>query len=214
MESPHLIVGLGNPGPEYAAHRHNVGFRAVDLLARRLGLAFDEERSCAGEPVLAAGGRTASGRSVVLAKPQWYMNRSGEALEQWSRREELLLNGSDDPEAQGIRPLVVCDDLSLRLGSLRLRERGSSGGQNGLDSILQVLGGQEVPRLRLGIGPMDRELPPPEWADYVLSPFLDEETEAVGELLERAVLALESVLERGLEFAASRFNRRILPDSE
>jgi peptidyl-tRNA hydrolase, PTH1 family len=213
-ESPVLIAGLGNPGPEYAGHRHNIGFLVVDRLARRLGLTFSGVPSGGRAAAHAATGRTENRRAVILVKPQLYMNRSGEALQQWSHHQAVSLNGSTDPEETGIRPLIVCDDLALRLGSLRLRERGSSGGQNGLDSVIQVFGGEEVPRLRLGIGPLGEELPPEAWADYVLSPFLHEETETVVDLVDRAVQALESFLDNGLEFAASRFNRRVLPEPD
>ncbi len=175
-----IIVGLGNPGPRYARNRHNVGFMVLDALARRLKLDFQVEP-----------GRweVAGGPELFLIKPLGYMNRSGEALRAWSRATSVPLTGAPPPprpaegvEAEGteqvqvpapsgLRPLIVCDDLALPLGSLRLRARGSSGGQNGLASVIEELGGQEVPRLRLGIAPLAAAVPPAEWPDYVLADF-------------------------------------------
>ncbi|MBU8870440.1 MAG: aminoacyl-tRNA hydrolase [Gemmatimonadales bacterium] len=208
-ENTFLIVGLGNPGPNYVGHRHNIGFQVVEHLAARFGIAFADIDSVCEQATLNSEDRT-----LILLKPQLYMNCSGEALLDWSRRRGIELTGSTDPESQGFRPLVVCDDLSLPLGSLRLRARGSSGGQNGLDSVIQALGGQELPRLRLGIAGGDGSVPPGEWSEYVLSPFLPEEKEQVGDQVDQAIQALECVLDLGVNQAASRFNRRILPDAE
>ncbi len=208
-ENPFLIVGLGNPGPNYVGHRHNIGFQVVERLAANLGISF-----VGNDPVCEQAVHINESRILILLKPQLYMNCSGEALVQWSRRQGLALTGSIDPEAEGIRPLVVCDDLALSLGSLRLRGRGGSGGQNGLNSVIQALGGEELPRLRLGIAGGDGLVSPDEWADYVLSPFVPQEDESVQDLIDQAVKALEFVLDQGLEQAASRFNRRIRPEAD
>ena len=208
-EHPFLIVGLGNPGPRYVDHRHNIGFRVVELLAVRLGLEFS-----AVDSVCEQAARTIEGRTLILLKPQLYMNRSGEALVQWSDRQGIELTGSADPQDEGIRPLVVCDDLALSLGSLRLRERGGSGGQNGLESVIRMLGGEDLSRLRLGIAPKEGTVPPEDWAGYVLSPFLPRERDLVDDQVDQAVQTLECALTLGVSQAASRFNCRTRPEAE
>lgn len=221
-----VIVGLGNPGPEYANHRHNIGFEAVRRLAARWKLRFDDPDA---DVQSAVGDRF--GARIHLLLPQRYMNRSGPALLAWSRRSGIELTGAslrplppndetgeaapiEAPAAEAVRPLVVCDDLSLPLGSLRLRAKGSSGGQNGLESIIDSLGGEEFPRLRLGIAPSSREVPPQQWVDLVLTPFAADEAEAVQELIEAAADAIECWCERGTEQAASRHNRRGRPAAD
>ncbi len=216
-----VIAGLGNIGREYQEHRHNIGFTVVRELARRLGMEFGPADSDVEAAVAVRNGAT-----VHLLLPQRYMNRSGQALAAWSRRAGIALTGATPrqpaveetggeivPEIvpEPIRPLIVCDDLSLPLGSVRFRVRGSSGGQNGLESIIDQLGGEVFPRLRLGIAPGSGEVPPPEWADLVLSPFAEEEREPVQALIKRAVDALECWLERGTEQTASRHNFRVRP---
>jgi PTH1 family peptidyl-tRNA hydrolase len=112
------------------------------------------------------------------------------------------------PRRDALRPLVVCDDLALPLGAVRLRARGGSGGQNGLASLIERLGGEAFPRLRLGIAPEQATVPPEQWADYVLADFAPDELEAAAAAVAHAVAALEWWLEHGIEAAASRFNRR------
>jgi len=210
-----LFVGLGNPGPEYALTRHNVGFRCLDELARRHGLAFGPVRHACQ----AAAGDV-RGRAVVLVKPLAYMNRSGEALAAWARAEALALSGAPPgpPDADGfpsapapgLRPLVVVDDIALPLGAVRLRAAGSDGGHNGLASLDRCLGGGHYPRLRLGVG-TEEPVPPRLWADYVLQEFPADDADAVAEMLAAGADALEAVLEHGVEGAASRCNRRRPP---
>lgn len=234
-----LVVGLGNPGERYAATRHNIGFRCLEVLARALGLAFAEDRPRY---------RTAAGDGprgpIVLLQPLTFMNRSGEALAAWAadtgRRigqtaapagtaEPATAAGADAGDgtrclndeaaavlpAAGVDPVVVpfvvCDDLHLPLGSLRIRGAGGDGGQNGLASILRVVGGEGVPRLRLGVGPREGAVDPRDWADYVLCPFAAEQEEAARELTDRGAEAALWLLEHGWVAAAARFNRRILP---
>jgi PTH1 family peptidyl-tRNA hydrolase len=185
-----LIVGLGNPGSEYAGHRHNVGFQVVDALAQAHGLAFVRRK--------AARARVAEGRigdrPALLAKPRTFMNLSGRAVGRLSRAHEI------PPE----RILVVYDDLDLPLGRLRLRPEGGSGGHMGMRSIIDALGSQAFPRLRVGI---DRPPGGMDAAEYVLQPFVEEDQALVNDALERAAAAIECWLVDGIVVAMDRFNR-------
>jgi PTH1 family peptidyl-tRNA hydrolase len=157
--------------------------------------------------------------------PLTYMNLSGEAVTRWSRRmgvavtglPEVTVTAEGEPAreqacpAGAVRPLVVCDDLNLPLGSVRLRAAGSSGGQNGLASVIENLGGEFFPRLRLGVAPVGREVAPADWPDYVLADFTPDEVPVADEMVAHAADALEFWLENGLEGTISRFNRRIRP---
>ena len=203
-----LIVGLGNPGDEYRYNRHNLGFRVVEELARRQGLEFKPQ----GSSYLVAVDDGRPDR-VVLLKPRTYMNRSGRAVEAWSGDSGVAVTGGPQL-SEAVRPLVVCDDLNLPLGSVRLRPRGSSGGQNGLASVIEHLAGEEFPRLRLGIAPLDRDIDPSVWPDHVLADFDPEERSVADEMVAHATAALEFWLVHGLEPAISRFNRRVRPDPE
>jgi PTH1 family peptidyl-tRNA hydrolase len=195
-QTPALVVGLGNPGPKYAQDRHNVGFQVVDALARAHDLAFSREKLAR---VQTAQGRI-GGRSVLLAKPQTFMNRSGQAVARLARWFKI-------PPQQ---MLVVYDELDLPLGRLRLRAEGSSGGHNGMRSIIQALGSQDFPRLRFGIGRPPGQMDP---ADYVLHPFSKEEKEVVAVVLDQAVVAVETWLQEGIVVAMDRFNRPLVQDS-
>src|SRR5436853_1833399 len=162
-----LVVGIGNPGPEYAGTRHNVGFEVVDAVAARLSLPF---REVADAGFVAEGVR--GGVPFVLLKPLTFVNRTGVALRTLSR---LM-----DCPASSI--LVVLDDMALDVGRLRFRSAGSSGGHNGLQSVLDELGTEGVPRLRVGIG----SAPSEAWREHVLSPFLEEERKVVDRAVTRA----------------------------
>ncbi|MEZ4388494.1 MAG: aminoacyl-tRNA hydrolase [Candidatus Krumholzibacteriia bacterium] len=206
-----LVMGLGNPGDRYRRTRHNVGFLCVEELARRLGLQFTET---APEYRAATGAGPAG--PLTLLEPLTYMNRSGLAWLAWNARHGRPQVAASDPlaaAAAAVIPVVVCDDLQLTLGSVRIRAGGSDGGQNGLASILASVGTDEVPRLRLGVGPLDSPLDPARWADHVLAPFSAAEEAAAAELVERGADALADLLEHGLGAAASRHNRRIRPAS-
>ena len=185
-----LIVGLGNPGSEYASHRHNVGFQIVEALADIHGLSFARHKK--------AKARVAEGqigeRPVLLAKPQTFMNLSGRTVLRLSREREI------PPECI----LVVCDDLDLPLGRLRIRPQGGSGGHKGLRSITELLGSQDFARLRVGIDRPAGSLDP---AEYVLQPFAQEDKAVIAETLDRAVEAVESWLADGIVAAMDRFNR-------
>ncbi|RLC86753.1 MAG: aminoacyl-tRNA hydrolase [Chloroflexi bacterium] len=186
---PYLIAGLGNPGPKYTANRHNIGFRCLERLAAAHDLAFDRRQKRAR---VALG--TIQGRRVVLAKPQTFMNESGRAVAPLAHFYKVPLE----------RLLVVYDDLDLPLGTIRLRPEGGSGGHKGMRSIIEHLGSQEFPRLRIGIGRPPGQMDP---AAYVLQDFSTEEETLLDEVLERAVAAIETWLTEGIEAAMERYNR-------
>jgi PTH1 family peptidyl-tRNA hydrolase len=190
-----LIVGLGNPGPEYVWTPHNLGFLAIDRLAERVGVRIrrPEGRSLVGVGDLA-------GTEVVLAKPQTFMNASGLGVRD-------LLGRFDGNPAELI---VVTDDASLPWGSIRIRERGSAGGHNGLKSVIGAIGSDEFIRVRLGVGPVP---PGEDMADYVLHPMNDAELEQAAEMVDAATEAVEVILEKGAAAAMNRFNRRNGPES-
>ena len=214
-----VIVGLGNPGAKYARNRHNVGFMVLEELARRLKLEFHSDLP---------SHQWASGEGCALIKPLTYMNLSGEALRDWSAVQGVELTGRPEPKPEyddegqlvaeiapvmGVRPLIVCDDLALPLGSVRLRAQGRSGGQNGLASAIEHLSGDVFPRLRLGIAPLAAPVPPEEWPDYVLADFAESEAEVEADLVDHAACALEFWLDHDFERTVSRFNRRIRPQN-
>lgn len=184
-----LIAGLGNPGPKYAANRHNVGFRCIDLLGSRFGVAFDKRQ---GQARVALG--DFDGRRIVLVKPRTYMNESGRAVVPVARFYKVPLECL----------LVIYDDLDLPQGVLRLRSEGGSGGHKGMRSIIKHLGTQEFPRLRIGVGRPPGRMDP---AAYVLQDFSADEESLLEDTLERAVIAVELWLREGIDVAMSRCNR-------
>ncbi len=183
-----LILGLGNPGPEYAMTRHNLGFMVVDELAARHGLQPQERTRLA----LVGPGRIRDQR-VVLAKPRTYMNLSGQAAQSLAARFQV------PPQ----RLLALVDDFTIPLGRVRLRKDGGSGGHNGLASLLECLGTRDFPRLRLGIGPLP---PGTDQVDFVLGPFEPAQEEARKMVVQRGADAVECFLEHGLESAMNQFN--------
>ncbi len=198
-----LVVGLGNPGPEYAPTRHNAGFRVVERFACRHGLQFASHRAfrgrlarglaklhaeCGGEPV-------EGGVEVALLEPTTYMNLAGQAVLRAVRGLEL----ADLPG----QLLLVYDDLDLPFGRLRLRPRGSAGGHRGVADVQARLQSDAFPRLRFGIG---RPPPGEDPVEYVLRPFIPAEERELGSYLDLAVDAVESVLAAGIEIAMNRFN--------
>ncbi len=182
-----LIVGLGNPGREYQGNRHNIGFMAVDRLAVSCQIKMGKVQHKA----IIGNGRCAH-HSVILAKPQTFMNRSGDAIGPLATYYKI------PPE----RILVIYDELDLPLGTLRLREKGGTGGHNGMKSIVNHLG-QAFPRLRLGIGRPPGKMPP---AAYVLQDFGKDEQPIVAELLEEASRAVETFIQDGINLAMTRHN--------
>ncbi|MCX6368086.1 MAG: aminoacyl-tRNA hydrolase [Armatimonadetes bacterium] len=184
-----LIVGLGNPGTTYAKTRHNIGFELVDALAKAHGIALTNRRDKA-----VTGRGTIAGQAVMLVKPQTYMNLSGDAVSAIAAKENI--------ERGAI--LVICDDINLPPGRMRLRSSGSAGGQNGLKDLIAKLEGEDFPRLRIGVG-----APPAsgsEQISWVLSKFGPADRKLMDEVLIAAMGAAELWLGEGTLAAANRFN--------
>jgi PTH1 family peptidyl-tRNA hydrolase len=183
-----LVVGLGNPGPEYEATRHNMGFMAIDALAEMLGIRVEKQKfqSLIGEAVF-------QGEKVILAKPLTYMNLSGQAV-----------RAMFDWYKPGFHEFVVLfDDMDIPLGQIRLRMKGSAGGHNGIKSIIQHLGTQEFYRIRMGIG---RPKPGTDVVKHVLSPFGKEEIPTVQDTIEKTVEATKFYLTHSFDLTMNRFN--------
>lgn len=186
--SAFLILGLGNPGPEYAHNRHNLGFMVVDELAARHGIRVQERTRLA-----LVGQGPLLGQQVVLAKPRTYMNLSGQAAQSLAARFQV-------PPS---RLVVLVDDFTIPLGRVRLRKEGGTGGHNGLASLLECLGTRDFPRLRLGVGPIPQGQ---DQIDFVLGDFEPEQEEARQALVKRGADAVECLLEHGLETTMNQFN--------
>ena len=189
---PFLVVGLGNPGPRYAANRHNAGFRCVDLLASAHGLCFDRRQ----KRNWVAMGAICEQRAI-LAKPCTFMNDSGRAVVPLARFFRVSAE----------RMLVVYDDMDLMTGTVRLRPCGGSGGHRGIGSIIQHLASEEFPRLRIGVGRPPGRMDP---AAYVLQDFSAQEEAVVEEQMERAMAAIEIWLSGGIEVAMTRYRSRAI----
>jgi PTH1 family peptidyl-tRNA hydrolase len=198
LENLYLIAGLGNPGPEYAATRHNIGFVLVDRLAVRWRAAWALEKKF--QTRLARAER--DGRKVILCQPQTFMNASGEAVRAVGRFYQLPAGSI----------LIGVDDADLPLGQLRMRPEGSSGGHHGLESVEQQLATRAYPRLRLGIGRRSEDQR--EITDYVLGRFEAAERGTVEEVLDRAVRQVECWLADGIEKAMNEFNGAITAPPE
>lgn len=185
-----LIVGLGNPGREYETTRHNIGFKVASTLAAKCGIKLNSKafKSLIGK------GRI-FGRDIIIALPQTHMNNSGEAVKALLSRKRVDLKNL----------LVICDDVNLSLGVIRIRPKGSSGGHRGLESVIEHLGSEEFSRLRLGIG---KEGLRTDLSDYVLSPFNKTETITLGAVVESAISCCEAWIKEGAGHAAHRFNVR------
>lgn len=184
-----LIVGLGNPGAQYEGTRHNVGFLVADELADRGGFPIQRLRFHALTSTAAVGGQ-----GVLVMKPVTYMNLSGEAAGEAARFYKL------PPE----RVLVVSDDVDLPLGRLRIRKGGSAGGHNGLKSVIQHLGSDQFPRLRVGVG--GRPRPDYDMADWVLSKLTGEDKKVMDGAVRRAADAVECLLREGIDRAMNQYN--------
>jgi PTH1 family peptidyl-tRNA hydrolase len=185
----YVIAGLGNPGSKYEKTRHNVGFQVIDRLAAKyhIDMNMKKHKAICGTGVI-------EGVKVLLVKPQTYMNLSGESIR------EVLDFYKVDPEEEF---LVIYDDISLAPGQLRIRKKGSAGGHNGIKNIIQHLGTQVFPRIKVGVGekPAGYDL-----ADYVLSQFPKEDAELMNEAYDRAVQAAGCILTEGPDKAMNAFN--------
>lgn len=184
-----LIVGLGNPGKDYERTRHNCGFRAVDLLADKLGCKIDK-----GKFQGLYGQAMYNGRKLMLLKPQTYMNLSGRSV--------LQLSAYFNIPPQQI--IVLFDDISLEPGRLRVRPDGSAGGHNGIKSIIAEVGSQDFPRVKIGVGA--KAHPDQDLADWVLSGFSASDEKALSSALERAADAALCIIDRGVPETANRYN--------
>ncbi len=188
MESNWLVVGLGNPGPEYANTRHNLGFMVVDLLADKMGAQIKRSECRA-----LIGRAEWDDRTIELAKPQTYMNLSGEAV-------KCLIT---KPERSAVTLIVVSDDLAIPFGTIRVRPRGNHGGQNGLRSIIECIGTPEFTRLRIGIQP---EHPVRDASRFVLDNFAKGDAEELEKVLERSADAVKTIINDGVDAAMASFN--------
>ena len=186
-----IIAGLGNPDKQYEGTRHNVGFDVIDRLSEKYNIAVDtkKHRALIGKGMIA-------GQKVILAKPQTYMNLSGESIR------SLLDYYKVDEEHE---LLVIYDDVSLGVGQLRIRAKGSAGGHNGIKNIIAHLGGQVFPRIKIGVG----EKPPKyDLADYVLGHFSKAEKVLMDEGYDNAVRAVEMIVSGDIEGAMNEYNRK------
>lgn len=185
-----LIVGLGNPGLRYKNTRHNIGYKVAERLAEALGVKLDRKKfhSLFGETKLGT-------ERVIIAKPLTYMNSSGVAVKEIVSGKKIAISDI----------LVICDEANLDLGSLRMKRKGSSGGHNGMDSVIENLGTSNFSRLRIGIGPRpeDKIL-----TDFVLERFTKSEAKIVDEAVDEAVPAAQAWAEHGIEYALREYNKR------
>lgn len=184
----YLIVGLGNIGPEYADTRHNIGFMVLDALAKKAGATFTTLRLAGYTEI------NHKGKKLHLIKPTTYMNLSGKALNYWMQELKIPVE----------QVLIIVDDLALPLGTVRLKPKGSNAGHNGLKSIEAVLGHNNYPRIRFGIGD---NFPKGRQADYVLSGFDPEEQPELPALIDRSVEMIESFVTAGAELTMTRLNK-------
>ena len=186
-----LIVGLGNPGKDYDRTRHNCGFRAIDILAQKLGCKIDKYKfqGLYGQVLV-------NSKKLYLLKPQTYMNLSGRSVLQLSSYFNI------PPQ----RIIVIFDDISLDLGRIRVRSDGSAGGHNGIKSIIAELGSQDFPRVKIGVGAKPH--PEQDLADWVLSAFSAGEEKTLQDAFENAADAALCIIDQGAQDAANRYNRK------
>jgi PTH1 family peptidyl-tRNA hydrolase len=185
-----LVAGLGNPGEEYAATPHNLGFLVVDLLARRHSIRVTRKECQA-----LIGQGTIAGKPVLLVKPQTYMNLSGQAIKPLMERNEVT----------PVEMILVYDELDLEWGSVRVKPKGSAAGHNGAQNVIDLLGTNEFPRVRLGVHPGH---PLSGGKDYLLSPMSRRQTETLEEFISKAADATESIIAEGVSKSMTGFNRR------
>ncbi len=198
---PQLIVGLGNPGTKYAGTRHNVGFDAIDAIAKLWQVPLTEQKKFTGEFGEALVGQ----EKIRLLKPLTYMNLSGQAMR----------SVTDWYKLEPTRTLMIYDDMDLPLGKIRLRLSGSAGGHNGVKSAIAHLGTQNIPRLRIGIGsPKTANTPDKNAVSHVLGKFSTSEKDILAQVLQLVTEAIELSLKQGVEKAMSLYNGRAVPGVE
>ena len=183
-----LIVALGNIGPEYPDTRHNIGFMIADEMAKKAGVTFSNLRLAYYTEI------SHRGKKIHLIKPTTYMNLSGKAVNYWMHELKIPVENI----------LVLVDDLALPFGSIRLKPKGGNAGHNGLKSIESLVGGQNYPRLRFGIGD---NFPKGRQVDYVLSSFDEDEQPELPALIDRSIEMIESFVSAGVELTMTRFNK-------
>ena len=186
----YIIAGLGNPTREYEKTRHNVGFDTIDVLADKLNTSVDEKKfkGLYGRGIIA-------GEKVILLKPQTFMNLSGESVREAADVYKV------DPE----HIIVIYDDISLDVGQLRIRKKGSAGGHNGIKNIIAHLGTQEFPRIKVGVGDKPKGM---DLADYVLGHFSKEDQAKMDEAFKDAADAAEMILDKGMDAAMNHYNMK------
>lgn len=188
----YIIVGLGNPTREYQNTRHNIGFDVIDMIADKYNISVMEKKHKA-----MIGKGIFEGEKVILAKPLTYMNLSGESI-----RELVDYYKIDEQEEL----IVIYDDISLDVGQLRIRKKGSAGGHNGIKSIIQHLGGDVFKRIKVGVGEKPKGY---DLADYVLGHFSKEERKIINESAERAIDAIKVMMDEGVEAAMNLYNKKV-----
>jgi len=189
------VVGLGNPGLKYEFTRHNIGFRIVDSLAQDIEVEFKKVKSYYS--LISRG--MVNNHKVMLVKPQTFMNLSGRAVSKVVSYYKIPLQDL----------LIVYDDLNLELGQVRIRKKGSAGGHKGIESIMQYLDSEEIPRLRIGIGNPSVNFNF-DYVSYVLSNFNNEEKDKIGEVIQLSTDAIKTVIEDGFEKAMRKYNRKLI----
>ncbi|MBQ6714358.1 MAG: aminoacyl-tRNA hydrolase [Clostridia bacterium] len=186
----YLVVGLGNPGLEYAKTRHNAGFMAIDKLAEDIGAAFNKNKHSA-----LFGEGNINGKRVLLAKPQTYMNNSGEAVGALSSFYKIPVENI----------IIMFDDISLDIGVIRIRRKGSAGGHNGIKDIIEVLGTEEIMRIKIGVG--ERIDKSSDLKNHVLGKISKGDLENFDEATKKAVSAVKEIISRGIDSAMNKYSR-------
>ena len=184
----YLVVGLGNIGPEYECTRHNIGFMIIDHIAKGLTVSFEDRRYGY------VGKCRVKNAEMILLKPTTYMNLSGNAVRYWLQKENIPIE----------RLIVICDDISLPLGKIRIRPQGSDGGHNGLKHIASVIGSQQYVRLKFGVG---NNFPKGNQIEYVLGKFDEDELTAISSRLEIAADAVKTFCLSGVTMAMNQYNK-------
>lgn len=186
----YLIVGLGNPGMQYEKTRHNAGFMAADMLAEKFECSFSRNKFDA-----LYGDTEISGHRVIIAKPQTYMNLSGKAVVALSNFYKIPLD----------KIIVMFDDISLDVGKIRIRRKGSAGGHNGIKDIIELTGTEDIMRIKIGVG--GKAHPDSDLKDHVLGKIPDEQTENFEGAIKNAVKAVQEIISRGIDSAMNKYSK-------